>query len=172
MWYRLAPCVSEYFNSQSNWQEQLKLKSGMYVYNGFPAHIVRSLLRKETNLKGYVPLYGEYKGGLADEENFNIDEQELEYLNKIVSFCKKNNCQLFFSQAPNYIPNKVYKEWLNNYCKKNNILLLSHVDDQFFLSKPELFRDQGHLNTNGADVYSELLAKEIMKICNCNSINE
>ena len=161
MWYRLAPSVSEYFDNQSNWKEQLKRKSGMYVYNGFLAHIARAFFRKEINIKGYVPLYGEYKGGFSCEETFKIDEEELNYLNKIVSLCKENEIHLYFTQAPNFILNKQYMDWLKEYCKDNNIVLLSHVNDTLYLNRPSLFRDNSHLNGDGADLFSEELANEI-----------
>lgn len=161
MWYRLVPSVSEYFDSQSNWQEQLKLKSGMYVYNGFPAHIARSFFRRENSLKGFVPLFGTYSGEFSTEESFAVDSEELEYLDKIVSLCKKGNCRLYFTQAPNYIPNPQYKLWLSEYCEKNKIPLLNHVDDITILNRPDFFVDNAHLNSNGANFYSVLLAKEI-----------
>ena len=133
----------------------------MYVYNGFLAHIARSFLRKETDINGYVPLYGEYEGGFEGEETFTIDEEELWYLNRIVTLCKENGSHLYFSQAPNFIPNNQYKEWLNDFCRSNNIVLLSHVDDVKYTQHPSLFVDNSHLNTKGADLYSEQLATEI-----------
>lgn len=161
MWYRLAPSVSEYFDNRANWQERLKLHSGLYVYNGFPAHMARAYFRKESNTNGFVPLYGKYDGGFSDEENFIIDEEELEYLEKIVSLCKDNGCHLYFSQVPNYIPNRKFKEWLKEYCLQRDITLLSHVDDTVYLNRPSLFRDNCHLNREGADLFTEELANEV-----------
>lgn len=164
MWYRLAPPVTTYFDNNANWKEKMKLQSGLMVYNGFPAHIVRAFLRKENVINGFVPLYGSYKGGMAEENSFVVEGDELEYLNKIVAVCKDNDIHLYFTQAPNYIPNNQYKKWLCDYCKENNIQLISHVDDTVFLNKPELFVDNSHLNAEGANVFSEKLASEIRNI--------
>ena len=161
MWYGLSKPVTEYFDSQSSWQERLKLKSNLYVYNGLLQHLVRMKIRAENAIDGYVPMTGRYKGEFFTNNKFTSDPEELKYLDKIVDLCKNNGSRLFMVRSPIFLINDVYNAWLTDYCKKKKLTLLNHSADKELTDHPELFREMLHLNKDGADKFSKILASEI-----------
>ncbi len=166
MWYGLSKPVTDYFDSQASWQEKLKLKSNLYVYNGLLQHLVRMKVRAEDAIDGYVPMSGRYKGGFAQNDNFHADDEELEYLDMIVDLCKSNHTRLFMVRSPIFLVNDTYNSWLADYCKKNDLPLLNHSADKELTDHPELFREMLHLNKDGADKFTKMIAGEIKAMLN------
>ncbi|MBR5085327.1 MAG: hypothetical protein IKX33_12095, partial [Prevotella sp.] len=161
MWYGLSEPVTEYFDSQASWQEKLKLKSNLYIYNGLLQHLVRMKVRAEDAIDGYVPMTGQYKGSFFTNNKFETDAEELKYLDMIVDLCKSKHTRLFMVRSPIFLINDTYNAWLADYCKKNNLPLLNHSADKEMTDHPELFREMLHLNKNGADKFTRIIASEL-----------
>ena len=160
-WYGLSSPVTEYFNQRPSWQEKIKLKSSLYVNNSILCQLLRTKLKAEETIKGFSPMKGTYTGERFTDNRFTLDDEELQYLNKIVELCDNNQTKLIMTQAPNYTLNNKYKEWLTSYCDKKHLTLLNHVDDECFLKHANYFRDSSHLNEKGAEEFSKQLVSEI-----------
>jgi hypothetical protein len=161
MWYGLSEPVTEYFDSQASWQERLKLKSNLYIYNGLLHHLIRMKVRAENAIDGYVPMIGQYKGGFTVANDFEADSEELKYLDMIVELCKKYHTKLFMVRSPIFLINDSYNAWLADYCKRNDLPLLNHSANKELTDHPELFREKLHLNKDGAEKFSKILASEL-----------
>jgi len=96
-----------------------------------------------------------------DGKNWNMDNAQKKYLQKIVDTCKQNNIKLIFVTAPvanvsmefikNYdlIHNKV-----QNFADKNNIPYIDYniVNINEKLLTNDNFRDDAHLNQSGVEI--------------------
>lgn len=52
---------------------------------------------------------------------------------------------------------------MKNLCKQEGIPFLDHYNDPNFIGRKELFKDPMHLNTQGSEVYTRLIAKELKR---------
>lgn len=127
----------------------------------------------QIEYKGFLSLENE---GLANktinipEEKMHIDSNAVKYLSQIVEECKKRDIMLVFCYAPEYKTmwqNKISnpKEVFNlitEIAVKNKIEFFR--DDSLELcNNPDLFYNVRHLNTKGANIYSAILARNIIK---------
>ena len=116
-------------------------KSELVSYNGF-------IINKEIKPVGNLPI----KRRLA---NYNFDEVNLEYLDKIVKLCKDNNIKLLLVKAPSLYPYwyDEYEEFIQEYASKNDIDYLNMLElvDEMEIDFSQDTYDGGlHLNLSGA----------------------
>ena len=128
--------------------------------------------------------YFEYKGFVSNTDNritksepirykidMKIKDESIASLNEIISECRQHNIRLIFTYAPEYNFNlqkgrtntdSVFS-LITQTANKNHIPYLR--DDSLGICQdPRLFANNGHLNRQGAIVYSTILAEEINKI--------
>jgi hypothetical protein len=123
----------------------------------------------------------QYKGYLSNTDNCITSDEPIptpsimpttaianEYLADIVQTCNKNNIKLIFTYAPEYKreiqthisnSNEILNT-INSVAIRNNIPFFRD-DSLSICSDPTLFANAGHLNRNGATIYSTILAKKI-----------
>lgn len=122
-----------------------------------------------------------YKGYLSNSENtileisapgklkkYEISTEGIQYLDQIIKSCKMHGTKLVFTYAPEFnhsLQNQILnsKEILTvikNKADQNNIPYLRD-DNLDICADPKLFANPGHLNKQGAVVYSAFLANEI-----------
>lgn len=124
----------------------------------------RSLLTP-YKYRGYIPYPCSEKGDLSfpkeTELNYNIDDEAVKYLNKIISFCKDKNINLFFVQMPiSAISNSEvaeYRDFFNKEIAKiSEENAIPYVDlnnnDKYVFSDDEHFTSPEHLNIKGAEL--------------------
>jgi len=90
------------------------------------------------------------------------------FFNSIITFCKKNNIKLIFVISPVY--DSYYKKSISNYDEvvddfqtftDNNNYSFWRFDTIPVCYSKKYFADDTHLNKNGTDVFSTILAKKI-----------
>lgn len=119
-----------------------------------------------TDPKGTIN-YDNVKGSHDNRNISDIQEKNVEYLKKISELCKVNGCKLILliPPAPVYqvLRVKNYFEFDNEIAKISKDLNIEYYD--YNLIKPELFKpkedyfsDGEHLNSQGAEAFSESLA--------------
>jgi hypothetical protein len=97
-----------------------------------------------------------------------IQRQGISIFKEIIEICKKNNIRLFVTYAPVYNlkdgkMNAAFFPTLKYICDANQTTFLNYR----YLSintDNRLFRDEIHLNTVGANIYSNLLARDIKEM--------
>lgn len=116
-----------------------------YIPNPKPAHHPRSLLHKHTPTM--------------------VDSLKLEYVQRFINLCHKNNVQLLFMVSPMYakIDSDCY-DVIKSKAKQNNVPFIDYHSAGLFLDHPEYFRDKSHLWDMGARIYSTIFAHDLKKI--------
>lgn len=150
--------------SGNYWPYQL---SWVYRYTGkLPDLITGRWGSMDRSLKGWKPLDGvlDTIGIKAEEYPFPIDHERIALLERFIRECKSRSIQLSIIISPMYVCSKedVYKI-PRELAEKHQIPFIDHYRDPIFVGHPELFYDFGHLNRKGAEIYSEMIAKEIKR---------
>lgn len=150
--------------SGNYWPYQL---SWVYRYTGkLPDLITGRWGSMDRTLKGWKPLDGvlDTIGIKAEQYPFPIDHERIALLERFIRECQIRNIQLSFIVSPMYVCSKedVYKI-PRELAEKHQIPFIDHYRDPIFVGHPELFYDFGHLNRKGAEIYSEMIAKEIKR---------
>lgn len=153
-------------------KEIIKLQSNLYIYNSKAFKIITGNLSKgRDNVLGFRQKNGIWKKKLTPLENTQliVDQNKLETLQKFINKTKENNIILIFTVSPYFMstPEGLYNP-LKKIAKKNNISILNHLQDKVFLSDKSLFNDELHLNSDGAVLYSKLIALDVKKVLNLN----
>ena len=151
--------------SGNYWPYQL---SWVYRYTGsLPSLLTGKLGSMDRSLKGWKPLDGvlDTIGIKAEEYPFPADQERIDLLERFIKDCKEKNIQLSLIVSPMYVcsENDVYKI-PRELAAKHQIPFIDHYRDSTFVGHSELFYDFGHLNKKGADMYSEMIAKELKSI--------
>ena len=120
----------------------------------------------DRSLKGWKPLDGvlDTVGVIAEEYPFPADQKRIALLEEFISKCKEKDIRLSLIVSPMYVCSKkdVYKI-PRELAEKHQIPFIDHYRDSSFVGHPELFYDFGHLNRKGAELYSEMIAKELKR---------
>ena len=141
--------------------------SGLYRHNSKIISYLRDVfVCKEESFIGFKPLKEEWKEPIKKSDNEHEDEidyMKVKYIEKFIELCRKENLTLIFTVSPYYklLFKQHWKEKVKEIARNNNIRLLDHEQDKFFLDHRELFNDPFHLNEKGAIIYSRILANEI-----------
>lgn len=152
-------------------KEKIKLFSRVYPYNSQLSSTVFSFIMKGKNPfiinEGYIPLEGNigYNPIVVDNREQNIiDSVKINLLMKIVKLCEQHNTTLFVVMSPkylNYTNESTFLEALSILMEKQDIKIWDYEQDPRFITKGELFKDELHLNNNGAIEYSRIIAGRI-----------
>lgn len=119
-----------------------------------------------TDSKGTIN-YDNVKGSHDIRNISDIQKMDVDYLKKISDLCKANNCKLILltTPAPVYqvLRVKNYFDFNNEIAKIAKNLNIEYYDynlikPELFKSKEDYFSDAEHLNSNGAEAFSESLA--------------
>lgn len=130
---------------------------------------------------GYQSYDGVYKRGpvtKVDKSIFwdrnNIIEENVEYLQKIIDFCKEREIELNFVVFPHTQETAVTQgdladmdKYISEMCEKNGIKLFNYnytaKEDIYEILTPDCFYDLKHLSKKGADVFTKLLCEDYKK---------
>lgn len=165
--YGEIPAIDSLF-AYNGWKEKLKLMSKTYRYNSKLVQTIKCNYIPWPEDRGYEALMGkmEIKGGKAADvldvnDNAEIEERKLEYMQKLIDLCKANNVKLVMCFSP-YYNSKPTKgiELIKDMASRNGVLFLDYGQNERF-QNPEYFQDASHLNDTGARAYTEEILKQI-----------
>jgi hypothetical protein len=91
-----------------------------------------------------------------------VNTYHLNYLNSLIDNSRKKGIQLIFILPPRLAESQ-YDELvpLANALPENNVIKLFNYSDYSMLYKAEYSFDIGHLNTEGANLFTKFLAEEV-----------
>ncbi len=154
------------------WYWKYKI-SHLYRYNAKAVSNIAGLLvsRQGKDDKGYLPIKktSTYLGKIKHLKNKrrNIDKHKLLYLKRFSKLCQQNRCKLIFTISPHFsIVDSSYYSILKDFAYKEHIPLLDYHTNGYFHNNPEYFRDETHLNDNGARHFSSIFASDLKKLLN------
>lgn len=169
-YYERGDQIQNIFNSLSYF-ERFKYYSFIYPYNGSILSIISSFVyhKKELN-KGFIPLLGKLNQksiSVNDTRCAKINNIQLNYLDSIQKICKDGNVTLIFMVSPIY--KKTYSDstilsQIGNISKNYKNYFLDYSSDSLFYRNSNLFKDNLHLNVDGAALYSKIISNDLFLI--------
>lgn len=139
----------------------------VYRYSGdFPDLLFGHWGGMDRSLKGWKPLDGQLDttGIKAEEYPFPIHQEKLQLLERFIQTCQAHNIQLSIVVSPMYVcSEKDVYQVPRELAVKYDIPFIDHYKDTTFTGHPELFFDFGHLNRQGAMIYSNMVCEELKK---------
>lgn len=144
--------------------------SALYRYNSkILLYIGRAFEGKQKpTVLGYTPLKNVWKKPIKEgpaEEKISIISQKREYLVKLINKCKREKIKLVFAYSPRYLI--VHEQdWaeIKKIARLYDIPFIDYDQDSLFLKHGEWFNDANHLNEEGANIYSKIIADELKRI--------
>ena len=166
-----------YYNENKNvknhlsrtFKDKMLMKSGFYIYNSviIKLFLDSRLPYTQDTLMGFAPLQGILDTALTkyNEKTFpSLLDGAINDFNDIISLSKKYGFKLcvcispyYYHQNENALPYIAVK----NICNKTKIPCFDYMNDGYFDSNPQLFRDVNHLNEKGAAIFTEKFSDNI-----------
>ena len=162
--YGISNPVTTYYDTESDWQQRLKLQSGLYRNNETLDLLVRHLLNAPNTTNGFAVMDGTI--GHIDTvtiAKFKPDSAQLRHLNHIVQLCHEQNIPLFMVMSPRKHHDTLAEQWLIDYCAQHGVHLINELHEACYYERDDLFRDESHLNGTGADIFSKRLASQLKR---------
>jgi len=158
--------------------EAVKYLSYSYRFNGKVLPIVKNLFsHPDPEFDGYVGLRGVFRVGLVPDQHSGESarttpcafwDMKIRFLEELARRCKANGTHLILFHSPSYDEDPVaLHDWLvplnhlHVFQDGAEFLDLREPIHRLFDGRPELFKDAGHLNSKGAEIFSAMLAEEI-----------
>lgn len=150
--------------------ERIKLLSEIYPFNSqiLTIAIGNTALNKKRkpDNKGYVALYKEWPGKInliTTCLTIDLDSNKLNSFRDFIIYAKKSGAKVFVIFSPVFQNNNNRQEIdiCNDICSYENIPFIDVSKDTLFLNHNHLFQDIGHLNHNGALIFSNLIVGKI-----------
>lgn len=177
--YPLVSSSKDFYKIEKvNMFEPILLKMNFYKYNSVLGSIYRSALKpiKDDTINGFSYLANGNNDLILEELDFplNYDFEEYnlsEYVLELISHCEVNNIKLVFAVSPRYTANnQQIPQVFQAYFEEHKIPL--YVFDKIeFNTNPKWFVDLEHVNSEGADEFSTIIAKELKDIITKDSTN-
>lgn len=152
--------------------EKYKLLSNSYIYNSKLFRIIPNIISGRVDfINGYKPSHGTLdkhrftpKG---KEPAFAVDSLKVRYFKKLISKANELGATLIFTISPEYYntESSEYYEKGFDIADERDIPILNHLHDPRFTGNPNLFIDPSHLNSQGADLFTTIIAHEVDSIC-------
>lgn len=168
-----ATSLAPYCGMSDACDEMLKLSgrywpcqlSMVYRFTGsLPNLLSGKMGSMDRSLKGWKPMDGilDTIDVKAEEYPFPVDQERVVLLERFIDKCQQSHIQLIMVASPMYICSKqdVFK-FPRELADKHHIKFIDHYRDTTFVGHAEYFYDFGHLNRQGAERYSTILAKEL-----------
>ncbi len=163
--------------------EKYKMHSKLYRYNTcVNLSVYRTALSNyhtvflESNerfkRKGYQPLYGIDKTLQKPKQVVHIKniyyQKNVELFKHVLELCSQKNVPLVISFSPIFQDNRAfdtiqYKK-LFEVANEYSVPIIDFYHHPDFMSDPSLFKDFGHLNDNGAKLFTKLFCDELEKL--------
>jgi lysophospholipase L1-like esterase len=127
------------------------------------------LKQHEPATGGYMPLYTIYTGKLEDltatQRISDFDSVKINCLKSLIEDVNKAKSKLIVTVSPIYLKfnDKLTPtiQLVKEICKQQNIKFVDNSQLPLFLSLPTIYADAYHLNNEGAQLFTNLIVKEI-----------
>lgn len=153
--------------------EKYKMCSSLYKYNSLFVRLIGSNIRENaTHINGYFPIEGHmmYDISKSDETIHNLDSLKLFYFEKFISLCEQKEVSLIFCLSPKYkVPNNYRMIPVMNIINKHNVELWDNYTNVDFVGNKDLFADQSHLNEEGSNMYTSMIASRLKQLIASNN---
>lgn len=153
--------------------EPIKLYSHTYPYNSTFLTVLNGLMGNNDKIvkdKGYVPLFNSIDTLKTELEDFSIPQQidpnRVNALKEFIDDCKHKNVAVYIIFSPVYstlIDSTKTTEVAMKISGEKEVTCLNFINDSRFKGKASLFQDNGHMNHEGAKLFSGIIAGDIFR---------
>ncbi|MBS1492812.1 MAG: hypothetical protein JST55_04860 [Bacteroidetes bacterium] len=150
--------------------EKIKLVSKTYPYNSkFISMILGNKSNPSTQNKGYVPLIGSMPNDIEVTivQQENIDSIKVNAYKNFISTLKSSSVKLVVVVSPYY--QKSSSETIkiaSRIAGEMNVEFWDYSSDENYFHKKELFKDHIHLNAQGSEMFTQMLANRVKTVIN------
>ena len=161
--YHTNECVYSYLNNIiADNKIKIQLFFNQYIYNEKIIRLINAVSEPGEYNDGYLPLYGtmditKYE---SDDKISEIDEDLVGIFKSTLHLCKEKNVNIIVASSPRFKGRD--NVITDSICREYNIpyIDLSHIFD----NNPEYFKDESHLNNNGATTYTKIFSEKLKNI--------
>ncbi|MBN2828838.1 MAG: hypothetical protein JXR56_00795 [Candidatus Cloacimonetes bacterium] len=164
--------------SQGRKLEEYFLKSNLYACNSLSYYLIRPMLSSKS-IDGGVETKGQKvkigsKSSLLNYKYKGIsfkgvyNQQKVDRYLMMFKKCRDQNVNVIVITLPRCNPPYELSRTIDTLKSMQDEGLFRYFDyytDQRFIHKPEFFYDEGHFNKEGANYFSEILAKDLFDSC-------
>ena|ERR1017187_317736 len=155
--------------------EKYKLISKIYPYNSllFSISAGNSNFNKSREVvideKGFVPLSKIWKRPLtttSDPVKYELDTIKINMFKSIIKDCINSKIKIYIFLSPKFIRFENRDQSImiaQNIAKKYDIPFFNYSNDSLFLYGKDLFFNPGHLNVEGAKIYTDMVIDKIIQ---------
>lgn len=159
--------ISEIIKDVSE-KEWYKVQSGLIRYNTeILEMMVDNVIDRGVEKGGFSPLTGKIakeptpKAGKPSE----LDSFKLAYIEKLIGLCQENDVPLFLVGSPKYgQKNSEALRPVKEIAEKYDVRFLDYYAEPSFMAHKEWFKEPMHMNSDGARVFSKMIAQEISEL--------
>ena len=171
-YYQKHPEIREIIKQRSRF-ESIKLLSHIYPFNSVLYQVCRQFYgtprNKTTN--GFLPENRKFKINYANIRKdlaapVSVSSEKYIAFNNFISLCKEKKIKLILTIAPTFDMNLVSRHlfsFSDSLSRANKIPLINFAQLDKISGKKILFADNGHLNSNGADIFSTIFSDTLSK---------
>ena len=156
--------------------ERYKAGSHLYRFNSTIGYVLLNLAGnsygKSILSRGFDPQDGYLCKLNADEvlvlediaDSSRLDNIKVRFLQQIINDCKKRNIHLLVTFTPVYkgeIRHNFAYHTLTSILSGNQVEFRNYYKDERFCNDCTLFNDQNHLNVQGANMFTDIIIREI-----------
>lgn len=161
--------IAEIFESVDD-TEKYKMKSNLYRYNSKFVQILSDNIipQQSDGIQGFRPLNLEMDSLLVRKNkehkdvDYSFDSLKINYLKRLVEL--SNETKFIFVVSPCWNGmDTTSLQIVKPFCQEHNIPILNYSNDSRYLYHNEYFKDAGHLNARGADVFTRDLMHDLKK---------
>lgn len=156
---------------------KVKYFSSIYPYNSTIASLVKGAIKSNSDsASGYLPAVGIIDtNGLSAKVNMaygpiEMPSENFTYLGQIIEDCKLQGIRVFVVSSPVYQLNSKHDGMVKQieiFCSPfSNVNYLDYSKHESIYGKTNLFKDNTHLNAEGAIVFSEIFAARLRELMN------
>jgi len=170
--YKSDTIVKKYIDNLG-FDTKLRMQSNLYRFNFRLSRIVLDIVKNTKPNDGYAPQFTVMKTPKRDQPNDKkeiLNDYTYSTFVRVMDLCKKNNINIVIVSAPRYgndhNSQAEQENILNKVCKARNIPYINMIDEAYFEKHPELFKDNAHLNDNGARIFTKMFFERLKPYLN------
>jgi len=154
--------------------ERLLLLSKTYAYNSSFYYLFRPYLIKgldgDREDNGWKTKHGIIQKSESEPQkyktNFKLSQNTLELFEIFINDLTNKGCKVYVVVSPNYGHFVESTATINHIKAMKDIKFINFSNDSLFIRNNEYFKDNNHLNVNGAIEFSKHVSNEILKLEN------
>lgn len=167
--YSSNNCIREFLNQYCDWDERVRLHSHLYQHNSkIHQTVILSLgMYDSSNDNGFKPkMARDYVPELEYVErpvDSGMDGMRIRLFEETVENIKSHGVSLILCNSPYYhVTDDGYRSLaFKSVCDSLGVTFVDYENCDYFMSHPEFFYDDKHLNNRGAEAFTMMFASRL-----------